>query len=641
MVSVINFHEQQPMVVKSDHPVEKFEDVLKQVPARSLKLLGLEDIDPMKILERYDAEDLLDMTTDANANIGGKKSIQNRIAEAIKPALRMKGYKDLYTKGRELFGDEFDMAPLFKGQLYFHNSTKMERPYCIGVSAMDIMMFGRPYAQLYGVVPKHIDSFVGQCVEYLMNLSLEFAGATAMTDFIPCLAWYAEKEDIPIKSKDHRMISVVQQWQHFVHIVHNNYRHDGDPPFTNISINSESVMKQVFEHYVFPDGKKIQDIMPTVMKVQEAIAQVMHDGDPKKGGLQYKFPIITCNFKPKDVGSKWWEQITALNNKGCFNISIAEQFSSCCRLLSDVDEMLKYKTYSNGTGGLKVGAHRVIAMNLPGLAHDYKDDYEDGLDMALDASERYLFTHKVGMLLPWVKRNMYTFFSKFIDGLGEDTGIGPWLHLNMLFSTNGINGVPDAVDLLVDNGEKYNILRDEGFEVAKRMLKHISDGARKRSGRLEKEGIKCFFNVEQTPAESSSATMAQFYGDKMYSNQFVPLEADCDIWERVRIEGELSSMITGGSMTFLTLEKLMTPEQSVKFHNRVMEASHMKLNQFCVNYGWSVDCNHSFVGNFQICPSCGKKMVPHERVVGYMVKKGDINHARVENDIERRHRNLL
>lgn len=641
MVSVIDFQEHYKNNNRTKVPVEKFEDMLKRVPARNLKLLGLNEIDPIKILERYDTESLLDLTTDANANIGNKKSVQNRIAEAIKPALRWKGYKDLYTRGKELFGDEFTMEPLFKGQLYFHNSTKMERPYCIGVSAMDIAMFGRPYAQLYGVAPKHVDSFVGQCVEFIMNLSQEFAGATAMTDFIPVLAWYVEKENIPMSSKDHRMISVAQQWQHFVHIVHNNYRHDGDPPFTNISINTESVLSQVFEHYTFPDGKTIQDIMPTVLKVQEVIAKIMHDGNPKKGGLQYKFPIITCNFKPKDIGGKWWEFIAKLNNKGCFNISIAEQFSSCCRLLSDPEEMLKYKTYSNGSGGLKIGSHRVVAMNLPGLAHDYPDDYGKGLDAALDASEQYLFTHKVGMLLPWVKRNMYTFFSEYVDDLGNKTGIGPILHLNMLFSTNGIHGLPDAVDILLANGKKHNILNDEGLHLGKEIIKHIVEKSRKKSGRLEKEGIKCFFNVEQTPAESSSATMAAFYGDKFYSNQFVPLDANCDIWERVRIEGEFASMMTGGSMTFLNLEKLMTPEQSVKFHNRIMEASHGKLSQFCINYGWSADSDHSFVGRFQICPSCGKRMVQHERVVGYMVKVEDINHARVENDIERRSRSII
>jgi len=651
---VISFQEQlRENTIKDGHNNDGYlTDYLKKTSPKSKKLLGLNTISAVEILKKYDS-DTRKSTIDHNANVGLKKSIQNRIAEATKPSLKFVGLEELYREGSVLFGDAFSLDPLFNGRLYLHNSTKLERPYCIGVSAMDIMQYGRPYAEIEGVPPSHVDAFMGQMVEYIMNLSGEFAGAVAVSDWIPVLAWYVEKEGIPLESKDHRMISVKQLWQSKVHILHNPYRHDGDPPFTNISLNSPSVLRQVFEHYKFPDGKTVESIMPVIMDVQKVIAEFMYKGDPKKGGLQYKFPVITCNFRRDEVGengTEWWKYITRLNHKGCFNISVADQFSSCCRLLSDTKMAQKYKVYSNGGGGIKIGAHQVCALNLAGIAYDAMEEdtvnhiwreYSPMLDYHIDMAAMYLYTHKMKMLLPRVKNNMYTFFSPFKNALDEDTGIGPWLHLNMLYSVIGEHALPDAVGILL--GDKRAILTEEGGRLGERILSHVVMRANELTETMpDYQGVKCIFSVEQTPAEASSATMAAFDGiEKIYSNQFVPLEMECDIWKRVEIEGRMSSVLTGGSMTFLTLDRMLSPEQSMKFHDRVMEVSNKKINQFCINYGWSVDSDHALVGNFNVCPECGKSMKHFERVVGYMVDKDKINQPRVENDIEKRARNII
>jgi anaerobic ribonucleoside-triphosphate reductase len=145
------------------------------------------------------------------------------------------------------------------------------------------------------------------------------------------------------------------------------------------------------------------------------------------------------------------------------------------------------------------------------------------------------------------------------------------------------------------------------------------------------------FNVEQIPAESASHSMARFFGDDMYSNQFVPLDQNVDIWKRVEIEGRLSKIMTGGSMTFLHLGKMMDKDQSRVFHERVMQKSDMGLNQFCIDYGFShcKKCNIREVGRIEKC-ACGAPMRHYQRVVGYMVPEASVNRPRVSNDISKR-----
>ena len=223
-----------------------FKEMFERVPEKAKNLLGLNVEDPLEFLARYDRDDLPNVTIDPNANVGNRKSTSNRVAELAKPWLKLRGHQELYEGGIRFFGSDFSMDPIYKGQVYIHDSTKMDRPYCIGVSALDIILDGRPYADIEGVPPRHFDAFMGQVVEYIMNLSGEFAGAVAVSDWLICMAWFAEKENIPMKGSalyyklvelygddpsklhelvtKHNLISVEQSWQHGVHILHNKYR---------------------------------------------------------------------------------------------------------------------------------------------------------------------------------------------------------------------------------------------------------------------------------------------------------------------------------------------------------------------------------------------------------------------------------
>ena len=597
------------------------------------KTLGLQAENPLKWLRRYDAASTIgEITNNPNASVGNQKNSRNRASEMAAPWLRLRSLDEMRAWGMKTFGDDFSMAPIFDGMIYIHKLSKLDRPYCVGASVMDIIQDGRPYADVVGKKPKHFSSFMGQVFEYVLNMVGDWNGAIAISDWMPGMAYFVKKEGIPMKT-------VVQEWQAIVHKFHNKWREDGDPPFTNTSFNSPAVLNQMFEHAVFPDGSQVLDYMDTIMEIQEALLQFMHDGDPSKAGIQYKFPVMTVNFKPGDVGTPWWKHVAAMNHNGFLNICHAAMFASCCRLLSDWQMMLKMKQYSNGGGGIKTGSHMVAALNLPGIAAKTNGNivkFMADLDELIDHCIRYLYIHKHFILGNRARTGYNPFLAKFRDESGDVLDVGPWLHLNMFFSTIGVHGVPEMVQYL---GE--DVTTRDGTTLAAKILSYIVKRANFYSKyfteNIGDDKIIMVFNVEQVPAESASHAMASFFGDEIYSNQFVPLDNPVDIWKRVEIEGKLSKILTGGSMTFLHLGSMLDPEQSVAFHERVMKKSDYNLNQFCIDYGFSLckKCNVKLVGRIERC-SCGKPMRFYNRVVGYMVPEANINEPRVHGDVEKR-----
>lgn len=595
--------------------------------------LGLDAEEPLKWLRRYDAAATVgEMTSSPNASVGNQKNSRNRASEMAAPWLKMRAFDEMHSWGTMAFGNEFSLDPIFNGLVYIHKASKLDRPYCVGASVLDIMQDGRPYADIPGMKPKHFSAFMGQVFEYVLNMVGDWNGAIAVSDWMPGMAYYVQKEGIP-------MSAVRQEWQSIVHKFHNKWREDGDPPFTNTSFNSPAVMQQIFKTAVFPDGSNILDYMDTIMEVQDTILQFMHEGDPSKAGIQYKFPVMTANFTPTDVGTDWWKRVARLNHNGFLNICHAAMFSSCCRVLSDYETMLKMKQYSNGGGGIKTGSHLVAALNLPGIAIHANYNYTkfmELLDDLIDHCVRYLYIHKHFILGKRARSGYNPFLAKFRDEAGDILDVGPWLHLNMFFSTIGVHGIPEMVEYL---GE--DIVEKDGVKLASSILSHIvkraNDYSKHFTENVGDDHIIMVFNVEQIPAESASHTMAAFNGDDIYSNQFVPLDRPVDIWKRVEIEGELSKVLTGGSMTFLHLGTMMDQDQSEIFHERVMKKSNFNLNQFCVDYGFSLckPCNRKEVGRVERC-SCGRLMRPYTRVVGYMVPEASINEPRAIGDVQKR-----
>lgn len=76
--------------------------------------------------------------------------------------------------------------------------------------------------------------------------------------------------------------------------------------------------------------------MDEIMRVQKLFVEFMYKGRPEAGGLPYKFPVVTANFKKenledtKELESDFFEYIAKKNHKGFININTSPRFAMCC-----------------------------------------------------------------------------------------------------------------------------------------------------------------------------------------------------------------------------------------------------------------------------------------------------------------------
>jgi anaerobic ribonucleoside-triphosphate reductase len=394
----------------------------------------------------------------------------------------------------------------------------------------------------------------------------------------------------------------------------------GDAPFTNISVNSKAVYDDIFKHYVFPDGKTIDDLWPTILRIQVIIVEFMSKGRPD--GLPYRFPILTANFKAdkKEGETKWFKYVAEANAKGMMNVNFAAKFSMCCRLSLDFD----FKQNSFGGGGVKVGSARVGNINLPRLAYKAKHSIESFkllLRETITADMEFLHAY-------------WKLFEELIDVGYLKFFRDPthWFDKSMFFLTVGFCGIWDAVEILIPEDKevlrisqiardfipKESIVFDKRIALMREILDIFNEMTRAKSN-----GVK--FNVEEVPSEGAAGTMAKFnmdFGETKlyYSNQFIPLQMEMPLHQRIKIEAEMQSRLTGGGMTFLNFDAPLSAEQAYQIHAYMLE---MGFNgQFCINYGYTKcnACEKVENGIKQSC-SCGSTSVKnYTRVVGYLAE---------------------
>ena len=593
------------------------DDFNKYCSGRSRQILGLDKTDPNEFSSEYfGGKNLGHISIDPNANVGGI-SPNNYLSEIAKPFAKKFFFKKLYEKGQELYGEEFTLKHVYEGTIYIHDATKLQ-PYCFGLSATEIATLGRPYATLPALPPKRLESFMGQLTEYIMDNSQEFAGAIAVTDLVPWMAWFVEKEEYTDKE-------IENIFQSFVHVLNNSFRVGGDSPFTNISVNSKTVYYDIFEHYTFPDGKTIDDLWETIKRVQKIIVEFMGKGRPD--GLPYRFPLLTANFKAdsKEAESHWFRYIAEQNANGFMNINFAERFAMCCRLNLDFD----FKQNSFGGGGVKVGSMRVANLNLPRIAYITKEKLANGQGTNLDDT----YYETVEYYTKWAMKYLLAYYEVFKElvQIGYLKFFQPpydWYHTRMFFATVGFCGIWDAAEIVekIDFNKRLSVI-DRTIEILDDMTRNGSNGVK--------------FNVEEVPSEAAAGTMVKFnkdYGErkKYYSNQFIPLQLHIPLHKRIEHESRFQSKLTGGGMTFLNFDAKITPEQSYEIHKYMLDKGF--TGQFCINYGYT-KCNECYgveFGLFDVC-NCGSTSVQNiTRVVGYFAEIHHTAESKTKEVLERK-----
>lgn len=429
--------------------------------------------------------------------------------------------------------------------------------------------------------------------------------------------------------------------QQFVHVMHNTFRVGGDSPFSNLSIFDPQIIKEMFSDQIYPDYTTAGDNVEEILHVQEIYSKFLSEGCATNG-KNYRFPVSTVNIKKweqadfeagkcseDEVGKiacpEFYKEILKLNQKrGAFNIHIGSKIASCCRLTNDlVDLRSQIKTDSFGNGGLSIGSHRVVAVNLHRMALLAKErnvEVSKVLDEYLPLAEALLVAHKQ-VLQDRINQGFLKYFT-----LG-------WCNLNMLFSTIGFTGLWDCYETISEKDATKNLQEYSNF--AKGTLLHLDSFAHEAGNRHTGYA----FNVEEIPGEGASPKMAMMdnvlYGDKygkldLLSNQMVPLYKRVPLYDRLETDGELMNIVSGGAIVHLNIYDTATFENYYELNRQMVED--YGITHYAINKG-SVTCEHGHtsIGWHKHCPVCSGKIVDATiRVVGFNVDVSSMSKARQE-----------
>lgn len=422
--------------------------------------------------------------------------------------------------------------------------------------------------------------------------------------------------------------------QNFVHIMHNTFRVGGDSPFTNISLFDHETFNTVFESALYPDMSRTVDNYEEVARVQKIYVEFFYKGSPTNGKL-YRFPVTTANIKTKNgkiADEEFFEYMSKRNmERGAFNMHIGEKVATCCRLTSDLSKLKdEIRMDSFGNGGLSIGSHRVVAVNLHRIAlyEKYAKPGEDVdyLQVYLGYAEKLLMAHKAIL-----QRRVDSGFLNFFN-------IG-WEQMEMFFSTIGYTGLIDSYSVKVGKSLKEVVNSPEDLDAYVDYASDLIDRMESFASVAGQRNLKSAFNVEEIPGENACPKLAQadnflfkdFEGYEvidLLSNQMIPLYCDVPLFTRLQVSGKLMNKVSGGSIIHININDTVTNGAYEELYRKIVEE--YNVPHFAINQGSST-CEHGHVttGIHEVCPECGAKCIDWTiRVVGFNTNWSDWSAAR-------------
>lgn len=591
---------------------------------------GLTRINNFNFRKDYWSKPTDEVTINPNANLGNsgeKKNFCNLVAEMSAPMNKLSSMALLRKYGNRKFGDTVGdelVRKTINGDLYFHNLTLFDLPYCIGISTYPLLFDGLKFGSLSSSPAKRPTSFTNQVIRFIQIASNHFAGATALTDFIQNYSYFTmNQEGYSDKQREN-------DFQNLIHGISDEVRYASQSPFVNVSISSPETMRYSMANYAWGNNKiKINDLMDEIMRNQKVYAKFVSQGQLKDGkpiGLPYRFPITTlvADQSFEKEYPEIWKEIIEDNADLCYlNIfnsmnTQLKSLSMCCRLSPSVEDMLKLNVNNTFGSFLQIGSHAVVSINMPRIAYKTKGDenlFITKLGLEMLAARQLLKIHREEILQK--RRIKYHYF--FANG---------YLNLKRnFFSTIGFIGLANALEIM-----GMRVDTPQGQEFAKKILLAMKEESvffTKEDGYM--------YNIEEVPAESASGTLA--YKDKLqfngtydyYDSQFVPLSYDLDMIDRIEIEAELQEHCTGGAMSHINLDG--NPDRGALSQLTKIILTQTKLRQFAFNKGFTV-CGHGHItqGVNIICPVCRTDEVPVDfitRVVGYFTPVSAWNRAKI------------
>jgi len=271
------------------------------------------------------------------------------------------------------------------------------------------------------------------------------------------------------------------------------------------------------------------------------------------------------------------------------------------------------------------GSIGVVTINMPRIGYLSKneDNFFDRLrNLVFLAKESLSIKRKV--LEKFIDRNLYPYTKFYLKDVKERTGVYWGYH----FSTIGIIGMNEAClnflgkDIASETGLKFSI----------RVLDFIRD----RIKEIQEE-TDILFNLEATPAEGTSHRLALLDKEKFpeilcantdeylngaapfYTNSTqLPVNYTDDIFETLRLQDELQTKFTGGTVLHIYLGEQIADIEILKSLIKKI-VTQFRLPYLTITPTFSVCPSHGYLtGEQTTCPVCNENTEIYSRIVGYL-----------------------
>jgi ribonucleoside-triphosphate reductase len=499
---------------------------------------------------------------------------------------------------------------------------------CAGWDLYDFLLkgFGGVPGKMESKPPAHFESALGQVVNFIFTVSGEVAGAVAFSNFDTLLVPFIRYDNLNYKQ-------VKQSLQEFLFNMATPTRVGFQCPFSNITLDLKP--SPVFAKMpVIIGGKPRKETygeFEEEMKVfNKALYEAILEGD--KNGRTFSFPIPTINIT-KDF--PWdepafdglWEAsakygINYFANYIQSSMKPEDVTAMCCRLLID-----KRQLYNRGGGGLfgsgaNTGSLGVVSINVPriGYLSKTKKEFFGRLGEMMDLAKESLEIKRKA-LESFIEKSLYPYSKFYLSGVKKMRGQYYGNH----FSTIGPNGMNEA--LLNFMGETIASKRGRKF------ASEVLDFMRERLVQYQKETDN-IYNLEAVPAESTAFRFALRDKEKYpeiitagtkqspyYTNStHLPVNYTDDVFEALKLQDELQTKYTGGTILHFFLGEKVSDLQTAKnLVRKVFEK--FRLPYITLTPTFSICPNHGYLaGEYFECPKCTIKQPceVYSRIVGYL-----------------------
>ena len=543
----------------------------------------------------------------------------------------------------EVYDDE--IAKAHRNCDFHLHDLSMLTGYCAGWSLRQLIeegLSGVP-GKITSSPAKHLSTLCNQMVNFLGIMQNEWAGAQAFSSFDTYLAPFVRTDNLTYDQ-------VKKCIESFVYGVNTPSRWGTQAPFSNITLDWE-VPNDLKDRPAIVGGKEMDftygDCKKEMDMINKAFIEIMIDGDADGRGFQYPIPTysITKDFdwSPTENNRLLFEMTSKygtpyFSNYVNSDMEPSDIRSMCCRLRLDLRELRKKSGGFFGSGE-STGSVGVVTLNMPRLAFTSKDkaEFYGKLDHLMDVAARSLHT-KRKVISRLLDEGLYPYTKRYLGSFDNH------------FSTIGLVGMNEAC--LNANWIKRDLSDPAAQEFTKEVLNHMRDRLSDYQEMYKGE----LFNLEATPAESTTYRFAKYDaknypgiitaaepgGTPYYTNSsHLPVGYTDDIFSALDIQDELQTLYTSGTVFHAFLgEKLPSWESAAELVKKI--ADNYKLPYYTLSPTYSVCSEHGYIaGEHYTCPICGKKSEVYSRITGYYRPVQNWNDGKTQEFKERKVYSML